>query len=250
MISLRDMERPSTETNRRCRCEGRGIRYKTRTPRRAASLALPHASCALSTLHSLPWVPFANRRNEAGRLPSSGRITKGNNSQPDLLAADMTCSRFANDSICAAARTAAKCEDWSRVGKGPSVIANVLMFYLAAIRGGRQKTIGATIALIACEENYHVPFLECGLAERRPDGSQLQWPRQRCEPKIRRPLAPITTNNTMTTMHGTAKKIRRIVSMQNKTIANIASFPNSTRTINRITGTGATNIQTPCSRLK
>jgi hypothetical protein len=32
--------------------------------------------------------------------------------------------------------------------------------------------------------------------------------------------------------------------------ANIAIFPSSKRTINRITGTGATNIPTPCSRSK
>jgi len=39
--------------------------------------------------------------------------------------------------------------------------------------------------------------------------------------------ARITISNTMTTMHGTVKKIRRTGSMQNKTIARTAIFPGS-----------------------
>ncbi len=60
--------------------------------------------------------------------------------------------------------------------------------------------------------------------------------------------ASTTTNNTMTIMNGTVMKIRRIVCVQKRTIANIAIFPSSKTTINKHTGAGVTNIQTPCSR--
>ena len=72
---------------------------------------------------------------------------------------------------------------------------------------------------------------------------------QHCEPKIKKPRASTTTNNTTTIMNGTTMKIRRIVSGQKTTIANTAIFPSLKTTINKHIGAGVTSIQTPSSRL-
>jgi len=78
------------------------------------------------------------------------------------------------------------------------------------------------------QENHHVSFLERSLLS-----AALMAPIAMAPTALRaedqKPLARITTNNTMTTMHGTAKKLRRTVSMQSKTTAPTASFPSSRR---------------------